>query len=165
MTNYLRRLVFAEDKLKTCWLRLTKCDSGRTLNPLMHVFLLITLVTSVAFLFFGHTEPVMTSVLYTNTVGIGQIAVNHFGVIGITTIALHVIGLLIRGRYGIQLMRFAMFGGFYIWLLACIIYIESGFLFQLLIGGIPNLLFWAWYAWQWRRRYTHQNQPEYEAFV
>jgi hypothetical protein len=134
--------------------KLTHCDSGLKLNFLMHLFLLITLVFSVGMLIGDPTVSV--TVLYLETVAISQGALNIWGVVGILSIVFHVAGLLIRGHIGGILMSCAVLCGFYIWLWAGVIYLVAGFTFQFLAVAVPNLLFWSWYAWQWRRR--HQNK-------
>lgn len=145
------------------WNRLTKCDTGERLNPLMHIFLYLTFVFSFAFVFGigGVTE----SALYMETFELGINAVNSWGMVGLATTLLHTIGILWRGKYGIQLMRLSIFGGFYLWLWAAIVYFLGGFYFQLLVGAIPNLAFWTWYAWNWRKRYNNLYDSCVAAFV
>lgn len=136
---------------------MTKCNSGLTLNPLMHVFIFLTLAFSVAFLFFGDTTSVSASILYIETIGVTQSALNLWAIIGIATVTSHLTGLLIRGKIGDFLMRITWFGGFYMWLWAAVIYIGAGFWFQLIVAAVPNLLFWTWYAWQWRKRHNNER--------
>lgn len=141
---------------------MTKCDSGLTLNPLMHTFLFVMLVLSVGFLFFGNTVAVQNIVLYQQSkVLYGTASVNLWGVIGLSVCILHFFGFLIRGKHGIKLMKLAIFGGCYLWVYALFIYLSSGFIFQVLFVCVPHLWFWTWYAWQWRRR----KNNEFVAFV
>lgn len=135
------------------WHRFTKCDSGETLNPLMHVFLFVVLVLSIGFLFFGHTKSVQSYVLYKESMlWIDTLAVSVWGIIGATVVVLHTVAFWIRGRVGQQLMRVCVFGGGYLWFYASVIYLQGGFVFQFLSVALPNLAFWAWYARQWQRR-------------
>ncbi len=130
----------------------TKCDSGLTLNPLMHGFLFLTLVLSIAFLFFGDTASVQAFVLYQNTLSLDNGFVNLWGIIGLIVMASHTAAFWIRGFWGAQLMRLNVFGGLYLWVWAATIYVLGGFWFQLLVFAIPNIYFWLWYAQQWRKR-------------
>lgn len=135
--------------------KLTHCDSGLKLNSLMHIFLLVTFVFSVGMLIGDPT--VAATVLYTQTAAISQGALNIWGIVGLFSIIFHVLGFIIRGRIGGILVCAAMFCGFYVWLWAGAIYIMAGFIFQLLAAALPNILFWSWYAWQWRRRYNNKR--------
>lgn len=150
-------------KVEWLWHRVTKCDSGAFLNPLMHVFLYITTVFSVSFLL--GIDSVTLTVLYQQTANVGAAAVNVWGLVGVATMILHTAGMLVRGRWGLPMLAAAGFGGSYLWLWAATVYITGGFLFQTLAGAAPNLLFWAWYAWQWRKRYNNINRPEVSCFV
>lgn len=143
--------------------RLTKCNTGQTLNPLMHVFMFITLVFSVGFLI--GDPSVTTTALYTQTAMVGGSAINSWGLVGIVTLILHTTGMLLRSRLGLEMLRLSCFGGFYLWLWASVIYLGAGFYFQFLAAALPNLAFWAWYAWQWRRRYKHPTSTTVSAFV
>ena len=144
--------------------RLTKCDSGQNLNPLMHIFIFVTAVFSIAFLFFPVTCGIGQSVLYTQTLAVSGLAVNHWGIVGIITVSCHFIGLLIRGRVGSNFMRITIFGGFYMWLWASVVYLSGGFIFQFFSMGVSNLLFWGWYAWHWRKS-KYNKDPNGSAFV
>lgn len=147
------------DKLrdkKFWWDRLTKCDSGLYLNPLMHVFMFVLLVFTIAYLFFDHTETVEASVLYQQTDMVGGVAVNSWGAVGALAIVLHSLGMLIRGKWGMKMLRAAIFAGFYVWLWAAVVYLQDHFWFQFFAAGVPNLAFWTWYAWQYRRRHNNE---------
>lgn len=151
---------------KLCWGRLTKCETGLLFNPLMHLFLYITLVFSVAFVFFGHTETVQQSTLFTesqSTAGNEWVVV--WGDVGLLVVGLHITGLLLRTVYGLYMLLAAAAGGFYLWLWATVIYIQGDLWFQLTAAAIPNILFWSWYTWQWYRRFTHQGDRTFPAFV
>lgn len=152
---------------RATWLanRLTKCDTGENLNWLMHPFLFITLVFSVGFTFFGDAASVQSSILYQETLNRGEGYVNIWGLIGLAVCVLHTLALLIRKTYGPQIMRFCVFGGFYLWMWASIIYIDTGYWFQFFAASVPNLFFWSWYAWQWRIRYNNPTDPTVRAFV
>lgn len=139
------------------WNRFTKCDSGLYLNPLMHVFMFILLAFTVAFLFFGETDSVQASVLYQQTVMIDDIAVNAWAAAGALAIFLHTAGMLFRGKWGIKMLKFAIFAGFYVWLWAAVVYLQDGYWFQFFANALPNIAFWTWYAWQYRRRYNGQR--------
>lgn len=149
------------------WLfnRSCRCDTGELLNPLMHVFIFVQLVFGSAFLFFGDTNTVQSSVLYQQTLSWGPGTVNMWGLIGFLVPILHLFGVVIRGKFGIQLMRLALAGGFFIWLWAVVLYVQDDFWFQLLAGAVPNLSFWIWYAWQWYIRYKHPYDATVKAFV
>lgn len=151
--------------LKVCWHRLTKCDSGQMLNPLMFVFLYVTLAFSVAFVFFGETKTVQLSPLYMESKAAGEEWVSLWGAIGLMVVALHCAGLLIRNLPGIYMMIAAAVGGFYLWLWATVLYAQEDLWFQFAAAAIPNLLFWCWYTWQWYRRFTHQGNKTFSAFV
>lgn len=138
-----------------------RCDSGELLNPFLHVFLFILAAFSVAFLFFGHTESVQAVVLYQETVDIGNIFVNVWATIGLLVIILHTVAFWVRGPAGARMLSICVFGGFYLWLWASVIYISAGFLFQFIVVCIPHLYFWSWYALQWSRR----RRGERVAFV
>ncbi len=140
--------------------KFTKCDSGETLNWLMHPFLFITLFLSIGFLFFGDTLSIQSVVLYAESAKIDG-AVSTWGVIGLITMALHTAGFIIRGKIGVRMMQIALFGGFYLWLWAGIIYFLGGFWFQLIVFCMPNIWFWTWYWWQWIKR----NRGDRVAFV
>ena len=129
----------------------------------MHLFLLVTTVFSVGFLL--GVDSVVLTVLYSETAMVGATAVNVWGLVGLATMIFHTAGMLIRGRLGLAMLAAAAFGGFYVWLWAAVIYFSGGFFFQLLAAAVPNLLFWAWYAWQWRRRYRNIDRPEVSCFV
>jgi hypothetical protein len=131
----------------------------------MHLFIFMTFVFGFSFTFFSHTNTVQSSILYAQTQNFSGSALNTWGVIAMLAPICHIVGLLIRGKYGIHFMQAAMYGGFYVWLWAFIVYVSGDFWFQVAAGAVPNLLFWVWYAWQWRRRYTHNNDPTYSAFV
>lgn len=131
---------------------MTKCDSDLYLNPLMHVFMFILLVFTVSYLFYGDTEAVEASVLYQQTNMVGDVAVNSWGAVGALAIVLHTLGMLIRGKWGMKMLRGAIFAGFYVWLWAAVVYLEDHYWFQFFAAAVPNLFFWGWYAWQYRRR-------------
>lgn len=128
--------------------KFTKCDSGKTLNPFMHVFLYMTMVWGIAMTFFAGTDTVSTTILYQETQDVGSGFVNTWGLIAMATMVTHTIAFWIRGKWGVRMMGWCVFAGFYLWLWAGIIYLESGFLFQFLIACVPNMAFWVWYAWQ-----------------
>ncbi len=132
--------------------RYTKCDSGLTLNPFIHVFLFLTLCFSVGFVFFGSTETLQASVLFMQTTNVGESLVNLWGLIGMMVIVIHTIAFGVRGKIGVALMPLCIFGGFYLWLWASIVYLAAGFFFQFLVACLPNLFFWTWYTFQWRKR-------------
>ena len=142
-----------EKSKRTVLDRFTKCQSGRTLNPFMHVFLFMLLGLSVAFLFFGDTLSVQSVVLYSETIReTSRGIVSAWGLIGLTVIILHTVAFLIQGKIGLNLLRGALFGGFFVWLWAAVIYIQGGFFIQLLVFCFPNLYFWVWYALEWAKR-------------
>ena len=141
------------------WNRVTKCDSGHTLNVLMHPFLLLTTVLAIAFLGFGDTASVQAMVLYQNTDFI--FGWSLFGLAAAGAMIAHSIAFLVRGAVGKVFMPIAMFLGFFAWLYASLLYLGGGFYFQFLILCVPNLWFWVWYSINFRRRY----RGEYQAFV
>lgn len=130
----------------------------------MHVFLFITFVFAIAFLFFGYTDTVQASVLYSQTISIDN-AINLWAIVGLVAVAANYIGLIIRNRFGMALMQVSWISGFYMWLWASVIYIQGAFFLQFFAAALPLLIFWMWYAWQWRRRYTHPGDTNYSAFV
>lgn len=141
------------------WNRVTKCDSGHTLNPLMHLFLFLAGIIAISFLGFGETESVQSMKLY-------EFSQEIFGwkTVGITAaIAMlsHTVGFLVRGRVGLVVLPVAMTAGYYTWFYASVVYIQNSLYFQCLILCVPNLLFWIWYTLQFRRR----ARGEVEAFV
>lgn len=150
-------------KVEQCWDRLTKCDTGQRFNPLMHVFMFLLLAFSLGMLI--GDPSVMATELYSQTAEIGLNAVNLWGAVGVITLIFHTAGMLIRGRWGPHLLRFAVFGGCYVWLWAAVIYIMGGFWFHLVANALPNIMFWVWYAWQWRKRYNNRDNPFVSAFV
>ncbi len=156
------------DTLDKCLYKLTHCDTGARLNPLMHIFIYVALAFSLAMLTGG--ASVMDTALYAETAQVGASAVSLWGIVGLVTVIAHLIGFGIRAwdrlaRYGIYFIEIAMFGGIYMWLWAAVVYLSGGFMFQFFVYTIPNLMFWSWYAWQWRRRYTHRTDKNFAAFV
>lgn len=144
---------------KTIWFRFTKCDSGNWLNPLMHLFLIITTAFAVALLFFGDTTTVQAVVLYQQSDYI--FGINQFGLVAGTAMVAHSLAFWFRKKVGLVCMPIAMACGFYAWLYATVLYLDGGFYFQFIVACVPNLLFWSWYAWQFNRR----RRGEINAFV
>lgn len=138
------------------WFRFTKCDSGDYLNPLMHLFLLITLVFGIAFVFFGDTTSVQASVLYMNSAE--WFGWNQFGLSCLAAMVAHTASFMLRGKWNLYLLPTAMAFGFFAWLYASIIYLDGGFFFQFAVACFPNLLFWVWYSFQFSRRARGKNQ-------
>lgn len=141
--------------------RFTKCNSGASLNKLMHPFLFITLALSIGFLFFGHTQSVQAFSLYLLSLNIDGSFVTTWGLIGLISMILHTLGFLIRGKYGVMMMMLSLFGGFYLWTYAIIIFAAAGYILQILVVAGPNLYFWGWYAIEWNKR----KRGEEVAFV
>lgn len=141
--------------------KFTKCDSGETLNPFLHVFMYLTLIFGLAFLFGGGSATLQASVLFQQTMLVGEPWVNAWGLIGVAVALLHTVAFLVRGKVGVRLMQACLFGGFYMWCWAGAIYLSGGFVFQFLVAVVPNLFFWSWYAFQWAKR----KRGERVAFV
>jgi len=113
------------------------------LNPLMHIFFLISLVFGFAFgiapEFFGADQTVLfkeTELNYwdgiTSLWGLGLIVV---------TLSNTVV-LLTRWRW---LGSPTAWTGFFLWLYAMLVYLQEGFWLGLFGAALPNILFWAWY--------------------
>lgn len=143
--------------LSKAWDKFTKCDSGKFLNPFMHVFLFYTLAWGIAMTFFGDTETVSATILYRETKDIGFSLTNVWGLVAIVVMITHTTAFWVRGKHGVKMMGLCVFGGAYLWIWAGIIYIESGFYFQFIIACLPNLAFWTWYAWQRMKRKRHDH--------
>ena len=129
------------------------------LNPLMHLFLLVSGTYAIAFLFFGDTTSVQAISLYEYSDSV--FGWKQFGITTAAAIIAHTIGFLFRGKVGLVFLPIAMAAGFYSWLYAAVVYWDNSLYFQFLILCIPNLLFWVWYTLQFRRR----ARGEFEAFV
>lgn len=129
----------------------------------MNIFLLINLAFGVGMII--SDSSVGLTVLYMQTADFGPGAILAWGVVAVVSVALHFIGLLLRSGLGLRIMEAAWFGGFFVWLWAILMYTSGGFIFQTLAIGLPNLLFWAWYGWQWRKRSNAPTDKTVKAFV
>lgn len=145
--------------LQKIWYKSTKCDSGHWLNPLMHLFLLITVTFGIAFVFFPGTETVQASILFQESASL--FGVNQFGLFALISMVAHSLAFWFRGRVGLVCMPIAMVAGYFAWFYASVIYLMSGFVFQFAVSCLPNLGFWCWYALQFNRR----RRGEFKAFV
>lgn len=131
----------------------------------MHVFIFLHIVFGLSFIFATNTMAVQSSILYQQTLSWGLDSVNTWGIITFAVAILHLVGLVIRGTLGLNLMQMALFGGVFTWLWASTVYIQDGYYFQFAAGALPNLFFWAWYAWQWRIRHKYPTSTTVKAFV
>lgn len=128
MKRYIRRLVWR--------------DNDVLINPLSHIFFLITLVMGLAFGAFPDFFHVETTVLFVQTlVSFPDLIANIWGWAMLAVSIANVILLMTRWRFG-QCVAMAGFMG---WLYAALVYILAGYWFGLLAVAIPNLLFWVYY--------------------
>lgn len=125
MNKYVRRLVYFTD------------DGDEKLSPLIYLFLFMTVVYSVAFMFF---PPGESNTLYT--------VLHHFGAdkfwagTGLTVLVLNNITFIWRIP---PLSKFVAMLGFLMWLYAVIVTFAYGAAVVGLAVAVPNLLFWVWY--------------------
>ena len=127
-------------------------------NPLMHPFLLITAATGIAFVFFGHTEPVQASVLYQLTLAhLPDISASIWGVVAMLLFVTHLVAVQVRKPW---LGAIVTWTGFGLWLYATLLFALYGFWLQFFTGGIPNLFFWTWYLLFVKTYHeTHEESP------
>ena len=144
------------DTMKSFWARFTRCDSGDWLNPLMHLFLFTTAVFGIAFVFFGDTVTVQQSLLFMLSDDI--LGWNQFGLACLAAMISHSVSFILRGKWNLIFLPLAMMFGFFAWLYASILFIDAGLFYQFAVSCLPNLGFWAWYSWQFRRRATGKTQ-------
>lgn len=129
ITNpYIRNLFFSVDDVPT--------------NPLVHIFLYVTLAFGVSFLFFADPTGASSSILYTATnTAFGGIALNLWGAAAIVASTVNTIAYMVRQKWVGQT---ACYMGWGVWTFAFIIYIMAGSWFGALVMALPNLLFWTW---------------------
>lgn len=139
--KYLKRLVYRSE--------------GQLFNPLMHIFLFITLVFGVAFGIAPHVFGADQTVLYAQTlINIGHNASSAWGwgLILVTIGNTVLLATRIRWLGGIVSCC-----GFMLWLYALITYMATGYWLGSFAAALPNLLFWAWYYF--RVKSYHRNPP------
>lgn len=127
--EYLKRLIYRPD--------------GTRIPLPTHLFFYITLVFGIAF------------VLPPSIFGLGLVEIFKFsslhglaqwwGMALITTTLLNTIMLITRNQTIAQVTGVL---GFCCWLYAAIGYFIVGFPFGLLVGAVPNMIFWAWYTFR-----------------
>lgn len=129
--------------MKTWMQRIIYEDDGHRFNPLAHIFFYLTFAFGFAFTFFYHTDSVRMSPLLQATDDLlGERSLPIWGLCAIIVTVANTVAVVRRIDW---LVVTAAMGGFAIWLFALIMYAQSGSWFQLLVGAVPNMVFWAWY--------------------
>lgn len=131
MSKYLLRLMYRDVEEKELH------------NPLMHPFLLLTAAYGVALVFFANTAPVQATVLYVLTIAeLPDAVVSIWGIVALIVTVLNIIGVMVRVRW---LSRSVALGGVALWIYAFFLYALNGYILQLFIAAVPNMIFWFWY--------------------
>lgn len=137
MIKYFRRMVYRQD--------------GEYFNVLMHPFLFFSLVFGVAFVFFGWTDTVSQSKLYTITeVNHGGMFVSLWGICCMLAVIFTTLNIWFRIRvFGYT----AGWLGFFVWMYAFLAFASTGLYFQALTI-LPQVYFWIWHQSRIKVYYT-----------
>lgn len=129
ITNpYVRNLLFAVDDIPT--------------NPLVHIFMYITLAFGISFALFADPTGASSTILYKLTLAhFDGWATSLWGICAILAAVFNVFAFIYRRKW---LGRFASYFGWSVWGFALVIYILGGFWFGALVASLPNLIFWTW---------------------
>ena len=113
------------------------------INPMVHMWFFVTLSAGIAFLFFGHTDAVQSSILWQVTnANLSSHVLNLWGLVAIIVTAVNTWAVYARNLpVGIT----NILVGVMLWLYAVILYAIGGFWFHVFVIGLPNLAFWSYY--------------------
>jgi len=118
-------------------------SNGDRTNKLIYIFFFITFVFGIGFAFFGHTASIQSLALYKE--GVVLLNSDRTPIWGYCALAVAVVNVVALGWLKPRWCLAGSMAGVILWLYALFIYAFGGYWFQLFAGGIPNVLFWAWY--------------------
>lgn len=111
-------------------------------NPLVHIFLYVTLAFGISFMFLADPTGASGTFLYKLTLAqLSPVAISVWGLAAIAAAIVNIIAYMFRQKW---IGQTACYFGWAVWAFAFFIYAQGGFWFGALVISLPNLLFWTW---------------------